>query len=190
MEDKIKEILKNKITLINVKERRKVPLIIELLEEFSIENNYKTYLFSLGIRSRYYNNALISKLSGIPKKIIQKYEYPYLLIVKNNQDKIDKEKYIKAIEIIQNSNIYMSDTILFDEDIVDYLLLDSLEDILIIDNLYNFIMKSKYSELEIFKKLEETKMISHIVLFTNTKQLEILNLEGNYKIMEIGNECR
>lgn len=70
MEDKIKEILKNKITLINVKERRKVPLIIELLEEFSIRNNYKTSLFSLGIRSRYYNNALISKLSGIPKKII------------------------------------------------------------------------------------------------------------------------
>ena len=84
----------------------------------------------------------------------------------------------------------MSDTILFDDDIVDYLLLDSHEDILIIDNLYNFLAKSKYSELEIFKKLEETKLISHIVLFTNIKQLEILNLEGNYKIMEIGNECR
>ncbi len=188
MKDKFKELLDNKVTLINVKERGKVDLILELLENFSIKNNYKTYLFSLGIKNTYYNNALISKLSGIPKKIIQKYEYPYLGISKNNKDKIDREKYIKTIENIQNSNIYMSDTIIFNEDIVDYILPDMHEDILIIDNLYNFITKSNYSETEIFKKLNKTKMIDNIILFTNNKQLESLNLKNNYKIVEIGND--
>ena len=175
----------NKVKLISLNKSRRVPLILDIVNKLAIINNNKTLLFSFNIRSEYYYRRLISHITGIDHKLITKYHYPYQQIGKCVYEKIDRDKYIGAIEAIQNSNLLMSSTKVFPEvDDLDYIL-DFDADYLIIDNIKDLLRRTKYNFDEVIKKLCESN--KHIILFINDKgkKDETLNKFKNYKEIKI-----
>ena len=171
--DKVKEyILNNKITLVITSPNSKILSIINLLNELSIKGKYKTVLFSFNISCNYYLQKLISFLSGINNSIITKYFYPYVINSKKNRNKINRNKFIDSIEKIQSSNILMnSEKYAVDKDYLDYILDYSESNVLIIDDFYALLDKTKYSLDEILIKVKEKQDI-HLVLFIKTKYKE------------------
>lgn len=171
--DKVKEyILNNKITLVITSPNSKILSIINLLNELSIKGKYKIVLFSFNISCNYYLQKLISFLSGINNSIITKYFYPYVINSKKNRDKINRNKFIDSIEEIQSSNILMnSEKYAVDKDYLDYILDYSESNVLIIDDFYALLDKTKYSLDEILIKVKEKQDI-HLVLFIKTKYKE------------------
>lgn len=171
--DKVKEyILNNKITLVITSPNSKILSIINLLNELSIKGKYRTVLFSFNISCNYYLQKLISFLSGINNSIITKYFYPYVINSKKNRNKINRNKFIDSIEKIQSSNILMnSEKYAVDKDYLDYILDYSESNVLIIDDFYALLDKTKYSLDEILIKVKEKQDI-HLVLFIKTKYKE------------------
>lgn len=176
----IKEyILNNEITLIITSPNSKTLSIINLLNELSIKNKYKTTLFSFNISSTYYLQKLISLLSGINNNTITKYFYPHVSFSKHNKEKINRDKFIDAIEKIQNSNLLINnEKHITDKDYLDYILDYSENNVIIVDDLYALLDKTKYSLDEILIKVKRKKDI-HLVLFIKTKNKEkIIKKEG------------
>ncbi len=138
-------LLNANLLIIKVKPRFKSSLIIELLNYFSLENNYHTRFYSLKFRSDYYIRKLISFTSGLDERLIIKYFYPCIGLSKNNKDHISKTKFIKSIEKIQNSPLIISSAKVFPKDYLTYILEDQDYNILIIDNLTELLSKTKYS---------------------------------------------
>ena len=72
--NEVKEyILSNQITLVITSPNSRTLSIINLINELSIKEKYKTILFSLNISCNYYLQKLISFLSGINNRLITKY---------------------------------------------------------------------------------------------------------------------
>lgn len=178
--NEVKEnILNNEITLIITSPNSKTLSIINLLNELSIKDKYKTTLFSFNISSNYYLQKLIAFLSEININLITKYFYPYATLSKNNKDKINRDRFLDSIEKIQNSNILMNnEKYSFDKDYIDYILDYYKSDVLIVDDLYSLLDKTKYSLDEILKKVKEKKDI-HLVLFTKSrcKEKEVIKFK-------------
>lgn len=168
--NEVKEnILNNEITLVVTSPNSKTLSIINLLNELSIKDKYKTTLFSFNISSNYYLQKLIAFLSGINTNLITKYFYPYVTLSKNNKDKINRDKFLDSIEKIQNSNILMNnEKYSFDKDYTNYILDYYKSDVFIIDDLYALLDKTKYSLDEIVRKIKKKKDI-HLVLFVKSK---------------------
>lgn len=179
--NKIKEaILKNDITLIAITSQSKVSFIINLINELSIKDKKSTSLFSFNTRSQYYSLRLISFLSGLNRQLIRKYAYPYVTLSKNNTEAINRDKYIDAIEKIQKSNILMCSEKYNNEDYLDYILNYSNSDVLIIDDFYSLLTKTKYNLSEVFSTIKNRKN-SHIVLFIYGKDKTQESIIQEYK---------
>lgn len=163
-------ILNSNITLITTRISLKTKIIINLLNSLSICDNKKTRLFSFNVSSEFYMRKLISFLSGIDNRLLIKYFYPHLGIGKNNQEKIERNKFIEAIEKIQDSQIIMTSEKVFPkEDYLDYILENLETDVLIIDNITTLLKKTKYSFKRVLKRLNEDSLNNdhHIVLLIN-----------------------
>jgi len=188
--DEIKNyILNNEITLIVASPNSKILSIINLLNELSIQNNYKTTLFSFNISSNYYLQKLISFLSGIETKLIAKYFYPHNILSKCNKDQIDRNKFLDSIEKIQHSNLLINDEkSVDDKDYIDYILNYSDSEVLIIDDIYALLDKTKYNLDEIMAKIKKKQNV-HLVLFVKTKCKEkvikqFLEITKNYILID------
>ena len=173
----IKEyILNNDITFIVTSPNTRTLSIINLLNELSIKDKYKTILFSLNISSNYYLQKLISFLSSINSNLITKYFYPCSTISKKNKDKINRNRFINSIEKVQNSNILMNcEKYILDKDYIDYVL-DYLEN----DGFYELLDKTKYSLDEIKKRVNKRKNV-HLVIFIRTRYKKKVIREFNNK---------
>ena len=107
--NEVKEyILSNQITLVITSPNSRTLSIINLINELSIKEKYKTILFSLNISCNYYLQKLISFLSGINNRLITKYFYTHTMFGKYNGDKINRDRFLNSIEEIQSSNILMN----------------------------------------------------------------------------------
>jgi len=159
-------ILDNNITLIVTNQRITTFSILNLINDLSMKNNYKTCLYSTSIRSSYYSKKLVSLLSGINVRLLDRYYFPHLAISKNNKEKINRDKFIDTIERVQNSNLVMSD----EKDYIDNISKHKI-DILIIDNLYNLLYITKYNLDELLNKLRKEKNM-HFILFINKKDID------------------
>ena len=167
MNDIKENVLNNEITFIITSSNAKILSIVNLLNELSIKDNYKTTLFSFNISCNYYLQKLLSLLSGINTNIISKYFQPYARLSKCNKDKINRDKFINSIEKIQSSGILMNDKkYVADKDYIDYILDYSENNVIIIDDFYALLDKTKYSLDEILIRLKEKKD-THLVLFMN-----------------------
>ena len=177
-------ILNNEITFIITSPNTRTLSIINLLNELSIKDKYKAILFSFNISSNYYIQKLISFLSGISNNVITKYFYPCTTMSKCNKDKINRNSFIDSIEKIQNSKILMNcEKHTADNDYIDYVLNYSESDVLIIDNLYELLDKTKYSLDEIIRQVENKKDI-HLVLFISARYKEKVMKEFNKEIRD------
>ena len=168
--NEVKEyILSNQITLVITSPNSRTLSIINLINELSIKEKYKTIIFSFNISCNYYLQKLISFLSGINNRLITKYFFPHTMFGKNNEDKINRERFLDSIEKIQSSNILMnSENYVGDKDYIDYILDYSESDVLIIDDLYVLLDKTKYSLDEILTRVKKKQDI-HLVLFVKTR---------------------
>lgn len=168
--NEVKEyILSNQITLVITSPNSRTLSIINLINELSIKEKYKTILFSFNISCNYYLQKLISFLSGINNRLITKYFFPHTMLGKYNEDKINRERFLDSIEKIQSSNILMnSEKYVGDKDYIDYILDYSESNVLIIDDLYVLLDKTKYSLDEILTRVKKKQDI-HLVLFVKTK---------------------
>jgi len=165
-------ILNNKITIIITSSNSRTLSIINLLNELSIKDKYKTTLFSFNISCNYYLQKLISFLSGININLIAKYFYPYAIFTKHNKDKINRDKFLDSIEQIQDSAILMNDKkYVYDKDYIDYIFDYSESEVLLIEDFYMLLNKTKYSLDEILIRIKEKKDI-HLVFFVNTRYKE------------------
>lgn len=167
--NEVKEnILKNKVTLVITSQNSRTLSIINLLNELSIKDKYKTVLFSFNISCNYYLQKLISFLSGININLISKYFYPYTTLSKQNMDKINRDKFLGSIEQIQSSGILMNNEKYdVDKDYMDYILDYSESDVLIIDDFNALLDRTKYSLDEILIMIKEKKD-TRLVLFVRT----------------------
>ena len=182
--DKIKEsIINNNITLIITTPFAKSLLITNILNELSIKDNKKTVLFSFGIRSEYYFKKLLSFLSGINIRLINKYLYPYATLSKNNKDKIESNNFISALEKIQSSNIIMIDQNKFTyKEYLDYILNYNEIETIIIDNFNSILSNEFYSIEEIFKIINKKNNKHYVFLVPdkNNEQDKIINKFSKY----------
>lgn len=150
------------------------PLLLYFLEEFGIQKQNTMKLFSLEGTSTWYTVNLLSLFSGIPKDTVHSYFYPCLGASKKSE-KIDPKKFLRAIETLQKSKIYLCDfSFVIDEntDIVD-LILGSAEyeepyDFILIHPFDELVKKSKYDGEEILRKLKSyaKEKKCHILLFS------------------------
>ena len=169
MKEVKEDILSNQITLVITSPNSRTLSIINLINELSIKEKYKTILFSLNISCNYYLQKLISFLSGINNRLITKYFYPHTMFGKYNGDKINRDRFLNSIEEIQSSNILMnSEKHVVDKDYIDYILDYSENDVLIIDDLYAVLDKTKYGLDEILTRVKKKQDI-HLVLFVKTR---------------------
>lgn len=163
--DEVREsILNNDITLVVTTPLTRTLFIINLLNELSIKDKYRTFLYGVNIRCEYYFHKLISNLSGISRQLISKYYYPYISLSKNSKEKINRDKFIDAIEKIQDSKILISNNIISLDEI-------DMNDVLIIDNFNMFLDKTMYDLDEMIEILKRKKK-GHLVLFINRKNKE------------------
>ena len=147
------------INLIGVSPKTKLKKVVDTLYSLLDQD---IFLYSFNIHSQYYINKLVEKLTGIDYKLIMKYTYPCTRIGKTNMTKMDREKYLKAIEYLQQSKLIISHIKIFDEDYVDYLL-DINSKYLIIDDFKTLLYYTKYSLKDVIKKMKESK--KKIILF-------------------------
>jgi len=182
--DRIKEsIINNNITLIITTPFAKSLLITNILNELSIKDNKKTVLFSFGIRSEYYFKKLVSFLSGINIRLINKYLYPYATLSKNNKDRIESNNFISTIEKIQSSNIIMIDENKFTyKDYMNYILNYNDADNIIIDNFNSILSNEFYSIEELFKIINKKNNKHYVFLIPdkNNEQDKIINKFSKY----------
>lgn len=147
------------ITLIGVSPKSKLKTIVNILYTLLDQD---TFFYSFNINSTYYINKLIAKLSGLDYKLIIKYAYPCTTIGKTMHNKINREKYLQAIERLQQSKLLIAHTKIFKEDYVDYLL-DIDNEYLVIDDFKTLLYYTKYPLEEIIIKTKKAK--KKIILF-------------------------
>ncbi len=162
--------------------KEKIPLLINILEEYGIKQNKKIYMQSFDIKSSYYVNHLISLISKINFKYIDSYMFP--IGAKSNDlknYKINANKFVEAIEKIRKSNISISTSKIYDdEDWLDYIFNYSYQ-VIIIDNFDKFIEKSNKNTKTIIKTINNytKKYKAEIILFTN--DIKKINTFKNFK---------
>ena len=171
----MQNILKNKITLINYEGSSTTDIIINLLSMLSIKNNYETHLYSLRLQSEYYNRHLIKYLSGIDNKILIKYLYPYVGVSKNYPGKIVGDKFLNAIELIQNSPLYISSTKAYkSKDYLSYVLLDSDEEIVLFEDLDYLLKEDNLKITELIKNIKDMQKNKKVIIISRCKTSEEL----------------
>ena len=100
----------------NPKER--IPLLLNILYEYGINDKKSIYVQSFDVNSSYYINHLISLISKIDFKLVDSYMFP--VGVKSNKlksEKIDTKKFVSAIEEIRNSDIVISSSKIFNQEL-------------------------------------------------------------------------
>ncbi len=169
----------------------RVDITTELLYDYAITKNKKTFLITFE-KSSYNLAQLMSKISKLKVDEIFKYLEPGLISSKDNK-KIDRDKYIEAIEDIRKCNLYISE--LDDASIWNWYLdnlLNSLEeeqyDLVIINRLDMILEKSKYNINKMFSKLNEAslKYKTKFVFITGVNQkhdeLKLQDIKNYYKL--------
>lgn len=165
------------INLIGVAPKTKLKKIVDTLYNLIDQD---IFLYSFNIHSHFYINKLVEKLTGLDYKLIMKYTYPCTRIGKTSHDKIDREKYLKAIEYLQQSKLIIAHTKVFNEDYVDYLL-DIDSKYLIIDDFKTLLYYTKYSLEEVIKKMKESKKKIILFIYEELDYQKIKEDLGEYK---------
>lgn len=175
LDNLLDSIFKNDITILAARPAcGKGAITSELLYKYTIKENKKTLLYSLDDGDDYYITHLISRISNIPTIDVRKYFHPCHGVSKGS-NKIDRDKFIDAIEIIQKSDFIINSNLFLACDVMDYLEeyleLEKL-DLLIINSLDYLLKESKYSLEEILIKLKDfsKKYNTHIILWNNVKR--------------------
>ena len=182
----VQNLWQNKITLINYEELSTTDLIINLLSLLSIKKQYKTHLYALKLRSEYYNRHLIKFLSGIDNKLLIKYFYPYVGVSKKYSGKIEDDKFLKTIELIQKSPLFMSSTIAYEsKDYLSYVLLDSDEEIILIEDLDYLIKKANLNDQELIENIKKKQKEKRVIILSRYKTTEELIKYQSLKVNTI-----
>ena len=163
----------------------RIPLLINILEEYGINKQERVYMQSFLFNSSYYVNRLISLISKIDYKLVESYMFP--VGAKTNslvKEKIDYHKFMLALEKIRNSHIVISCNKIFNEDWLDYIF-DNTYDVIIIDDFDKFIKESN-KDIKIIKKTIEEyckKNNAQVILFAKDSILK--NKFLDWKIAKI-----
>ncbi len=188
----IKNILSENITIIaSLPLGGRVSLTTELLYDYAIQKGKKTFFITLE-KSTYNLALLISKISKLKADLIFKYLEPCLISSKDDI-KIDRDKYIAAIEKIRRSNLYIEE--LDDASIWNWYLdrfLESIEeekyDLVIINRLDMILEKSKCNINRMLSKLNEasrnykTKFIFITGVNKQHDEFELKDIKNYYKL--------
>ncbi len=158
--------------------KKRIPMLINILEEYGIREQKKVYMQAFLFNSSNYVNKLISLISKIDFKLVESYMFP--VGAKRNtlkKEKIDYNKFILTLEKIRNSNIVISSNKIFNEDWLDYIFdKTTIEpyDVIIIDDFDKFLKKSNKDIKTIKKTIEEysKKHNTSIILFAKDSILE------------------
>lgn len=158
--------------LYNKNPKERIPLLINILEEYGIKQRKKIYMQSFDVKASYYVNHLISLISKIDFKLIDSYMFP--VETTSNELKsyeIDANDFVSAIDAIRKSQIVISsDEVFPDEDWFDYIFdLSSVQpyQVIIIDNFAKLIEKSNKNIRTIKKIINRyvKKYQAEIILF-------------------------
>ena len=172
----------------NPKER--IPLLLNILYEYGINEKKSIYVQSFDVNSSYYINHLISLISKIDFKLVDSYMFP--VGAKSNKlksEKIDTKKFVSAIEEIRNSDIVISSSKIFNQELwLDYVFdIDSIKpyQVIIIDNFNEFVLKTEEYISTVRKRINEysKKYNAEIILFINDS--DIPNYNTHFKISNI-----
>ncbi len=172
----------------NPKER--IPLLLNILYEYGINEKKSIYVQSFDVNSSYYINHLISLISKIDFKLVDSYMFP--VGAKSNKlksEKIDTKKFVSAIEEIRNSDIVISSSKIFNQELwLDYVFdIDSIKpyQVIIIDNFNEFVLKTEEYISTVRKRINEysKKYNAEIILFINDS--DIPNYNTHFKISDI-----
>ncbi len=179
-----RNIWQNKITLINYEGISTTDLIVNLLSMLSIKSKYKIHLYSLRLRSEYFNRHLIKLLSGIDNKTLIKYFYPYLGVSKNYSGKIASDKLIETVELIQKNPLYISSMKAYEgQDYLNYVLLNSDEEIALFEDLDYLLQKENLNERELINKIRSKQKNKRVIIMsrcrTNEELFEYQSLKVN-----------
>lgn len=176
-------IWQNKITLINYESLSTTDLIVNLLSFFSIKEKFKTHLYSLRLRSEYYNRHLIKLLSGIDNKTLIKYHYPYVGVSKNYSGKIKGTKFLEIIELIQKSPLYISSVEAYkSKDYLSYTLCDSDDEIIIFEDLNYLIKKDNLNEKELIKRIKSKQKNKKVIIMSRCLMNEEIIVYQSLKV--------
>ena len=168
LENLMNHIMESNLTILGARPGCGRPAIeAEFLYKYVIEKNKKTFLFSFSDDDTFYIEHLISRMTDISPFDIRHYFHPCYGTSKNNK-RIDRDKFIDAIETIQRRKFYINANPFISNDYLDYILeFNDLEsfDIIIIDDLDRLLQKSKYTVDEILTRLKESckKHNTHII---------------------------
>ena len=193
--NKIKEsILNNKITLFCTNQNN-VDLIRDLIYSLSFEDDKATFMHCIEENNTTYTSELISKISGISSTQIEYYLSPCVPdMIYNFSEKqlnskfdipnIDRNKYIDAVEKIQNKKIFITDKKTFsDEDNITHIFNTIDSDVIIVDDFFELLRQDDIRSSDALKRIKEEidGDDSHIVLFVNNpSDMEIDLLEYGY----------
>ena len=87
----------------------RMPLLINILEEYGIRKQKKVYMQAFLFNSSYYVNHLISLISKIDFKLVESYMFPVGAKINSlTKENIDYDKFMLALEKIRDSHIVIS----------------------------------------------------------------------------------
>ncbi len=157
--------------------KNRMPLLINILEEYGIREQKRVYMQTFLFNSSYYVNHLISLISKIDFKLVESYMFPVGSKTKTLiNKKIDYNEFMSALEKIRNSHIVVSSNKIFNEDWLDYIFDKTIEpyDVIIIDDFDRF-LKESYEDIKTIKKTIEgysKKNNTCVILFAKDETLK------------------
>lgn len=169
--------------------KKRIPLLINILEEYGIKEQKRVYMQAFLFPSSYYVNRLISLISKIDFKLTESYMLPTK--AKTNflaKSKLDYHKFMLALEKIRKANIIISSHKVFKEDLLDYIFDEGViepYDAIIIDDFDSFLEKSN-KDIETIKQAIEAyskKHNTYVILFMKDSNLK--NHFLNWEIAQI-----
>ena len=152
----------------------RMPLLINILEEYGIRKQKKVYMQAFLFNSSYYVNHLISLISKIDFKLVESYMFPVGAKINSlTKENIDYDKFMLALEKIRDSHIVISSNKIFNENWLNYIF-DNTYDVVIIDDFDKFIKESNKNIKTIKKKIEKycKKYNSQVILFAKDSILK------------------
>lgn len=157
--------------------KNRIPLLVNILEEYGIREQKRVYVQSFLFHSSHYVNCLISLISKIDFKLVESYMFPIGAKTKAViKEKIDDNEFMSALEKIRHSNIVISSNKVFDEDWLDYIFDKTIEpyDVIIIDDFDKFLKESNKDIKTIKETIEEysKKHNTSVILFANNSKLK------------------
>ena len=179
------------ITSKNLNER--IPFLINLINEYAIKEHKSVYMPLFAVQKKYYLSKLIALLSGESYKLIETYLDPTLGVSHTQNQKINAEKFVSALEKIRASNLILNSTKFLDETYLEYIFLYYTKyNCIIIDDFEAFLKNTPEDVETIFKVIKkyckETK--SEVIIFMNENQIEDYQIPHNIKISRIDSEIK